>query len=122
MLISNFIKNISLNILLLILALIISYYTAPFFGGWYDKISPQYDFSFFNLGKESVLFIVGFPISYVFLITILFSTFGFGRRKVWTGILLTPAVLLWLNADLRHIYIPIILIVIAWVLGLGLRK
>ena len=109
----NFIKNLGL----LIVVLVISYFTAEYFGMWYDKFSPQYD-SFFGASSEVMRTVVGAPFAYVFFITFIFTLFGFGNRKKWLFWLLVPPTILWFLADKYYIYLPIILALIAF----GLAK
>ena len=102
------------NIILLVAVLILSYFTANYFGTWYDKFSPQYGGSFFNFSKESALFVAGIPVAYVFFTIFIFGLFGFKEKKNWIITLLIPPALLWLLGDKQHIYIPIILGLIAY--------
>jgi hypothetical protein len=106
------------NFILLIVVLILSYFTAPYFGALYDRFSPQYDYSFFNLGKESVVFLAGLPVAYVFFIPFLFEIFGTGSKKKWIIWSLIPPALFWISADKYYIYIPIILGIVSF----GLAK
>lgn len=110
-------KNFIKNIFLLVVVLLLSYYTAPYFGSWYDKFSPQNSSSFLGIGKEISLFIVGLPFAYVFFTIFLFGVLSFGSKKKWIGILLIPPILFWLVLDSYHIYLPIILGIIAFVLA-----
>ena len=114
---NHFIKNI----LLLAVALVPSYFTAEYFGSVYDYFSPQYDNSI-GLGKEGLKIIVGIPFTYTFFTTLLFQSFGFGNRNKWTLWLLAPALLFFASGDLKHIYLPIILALIALGLAVLLRK
>lgn len=102
-------KSLIKNTGLLIVVGALSYLTAPYFGGWYNKFSPQYDNSFFNLPHSTAVFIAGIPVAYVFFVTLIFSLFGFGNKKKWLLGLLTPPFLLWLSADRYYIYLPTIL-------------
>jgi nitrate/nitrite transporter NarK len=110
-------KNFIKNILLLVAVFILSYFTASYFGALYDKFSPQYDFSFFNLQKDQIIFLAGLPVAYVFFVPFLFELFG-GKSKVkWTAWLLVPPALFWISADKYYIYVPIILAIIAFYLA-----
>jgi len=115
---NNFIRNI----LLLAAVLILSYFTAGYFGGIYDQFSPQYGNSFLGIGRNTSIFIAGLPFAYVFFATSIFMSFGFGSKKKWTIWLLIPALLFWLFADIQHIYIPILLALVALGLALLIRK
>ena len=110
------------NFLLLILVLVISFTTASFFGEWYDKFSPQYGSVFLGTDKNSAVSFVGFFVSYLFFVILLFSILGSGNKKRWIWILLIPTVLLWVVADLSHIYLPILLGLIAFALTTILQK
>ena len=115
---NGFIKNI----LLLVVALILSYFTAEYFGSWYVKFSPQYDDSWFSLTKQELIFLAGAPFAYIFFATLLFQSFGFGNRNKWTLWLLTPAMLFFASGDIQHIYLPVILALIAFGLAFVVRK
>ena len=115
---NDFIKNI----LLLGTVLVLSYFTAEYFGSWYDKFSPQYGGSWFNFSQSIAVFIAGIPFAYVFFVTFIFTLFGFGNRKKWLLWLLIPALILWLSADRYYIYLPIILGAFAFGLAMLLRK
>jgi len=60
-------NSIFKNIILLIVVLFLSYWTAPYFGSWYDKFSPQYDGSFLGLPRNYAIFVAGLPVAYAFL-------------------------------------------------------
>ena len=114
-------NNVVKNILLLVVALILSYFTAEYFGSWYDKFSPLYD-NTLGLGKEALRSITGIPFAYIFFTTLLFQSFGFGNRNKWTLWLLTPAMLFFASGDIQHIYLPVILALIAFGLAFVVRK
>lgn len=114
---NTFIKNI----LLFAVAIILSYFTAEYFGSWYDRFSPQYD-NTFGVGKDLLISLVGGPFAYVFFITLLLKLFGSGNQNKWTGWLLVPPFLFFASGDLKHIYLPIILALIAFGLAALLRK
>ena len=111
---NNFIKNI----LLLVVVLILSYYTAIYFGVLYDIFTPGALDSGAWIGTlKAWQAIIGFPFAYIFFTTLLFQTFAWGNRNKWTGWLLAPAFLFFAAGDLKHIYIPIILALIAWIVA-----
>jgi|SRR3989338_216611 len=115
---NGFIKNI----LLLVVILVLSYFVAEYFGGWYNRFSPLFSRSIFALTEQELIFLVGMPFAYIFFTTLLFQSFGFDNRNKWTGWLLTPALLFFASGDLKHIYLPIILALIAFGLSIILRK
>ena len=109
------------NILLLILVLAISLATASYFGSWYDKFSPQQESTFWGLDKGDNISFVGFFVAYVFFISLIYGLSGFRKNKNWIVALLILPALLWMGADLRHIYLPIALGLIAFGLSKLLR-
>ena len=109
------------NILLLVIVLIPSYFTADYFGGWYDKFSPQYD-NTLGVGKDLLKSLVGAPFAYIFFTILLFKLFGSGNKNQWIGWLLVPPFLFFASGDLKHIYLPIILALITLGLATLLRK
>lgn len=112
---NNFIKDI----LLLVVVLVLSYFTAGYFGSIYS--------SMFGSGgawigsEESWNLIIGFPLSLAFFLT-LFSYALVFKSKSATLWLISP-ILLWEGAvDIRHIYIPILLVAVAFGLATLFRK
>jgi|SRR3989338_6559133 len=112
---NNFIKNV----LLLVIVFVSSYFLSPYFGSFYDYLTPG------SLGDNAWIgttsawqSIIGFPFAYIFFVIILFKTFAWGNGDKWTLWLLAPALLFFASGDIQHIYLPIILGLIA----LGLSK
>lgn len=104
------------KIILLILVVVISGYLSVFAINLYDK--------FFNSGSAFVQLhsLVGFPLAYVFFLSLLFTAFG-GRQKYWwMGILLIPAAAVELYLDASHIYFPMALGVVGWFVGWVITK
>ena len=114
-------NNVVKNILLLIVTLVISYFSAGYFGFWYDRFSPQYD-NTLGVGKALLESLVGVPFAYVFFTILLFKLFGLGNRNKWIGWLLIPPLLFFASGDIQHIYLPIILGLIAFGLAWVIRK
>src|SRR3989344_6918741 len=112
---NNFIKNI----LLLVVVVILSYFTAGYFGSLYNNLVPYYGSSFFSVPKESALLFNGFIFAYLFFFILVFQLFN--KRNKWIFILLLPVVVL-LVIDWIHIYLPIFFGLIAYGLALLLRK
>ena len=115
-------NNVVKNILLFVMVLVLSYFTAEYLGSWYDKFSPQSDDSWFSFSKQQLILLVGGPFTYIFFTTLLFQSFGFGNRNKWTLWFLAPALLFFASGDLKHIYLPIILALIAFGLATLIRK
>jgi|SRR3989344_2197553 len=104
------------NIVLLAVILVLSYLTASYFGGWYDKFSPQYD-NTLGVGVDFLKSLVGLPFAYIFFTTLIFQTLATGNKTKWTIWLLVPAFLFFLSGDIQHIYLPLALSLIACVLA-----
>ncbi len=105
------------NILFFILAIALSLATAPYFGSWYDKFSSQQESAFWGPSINEVLYFIGFFVAYVFFIPFLFELFRVEKRKkLITWFLILPLIL-WLAADLYHIYIPAVVGLAGFVLG-----
>ena len=115
---NNFVKNI----LLLVLVLIISYFAAGYFGGLYNYFSSLFSRSIFALTEQELIFFVGLPFSYIFFTVLLFKLFAFGNKNKWISWLLVPPFLFFVAGDLKHIYLPILLALIALGLSILLRK
>lgn len=116
---NRFIKNIGL----LIVILIISYFTANYFGLLYDNFTPG------SLGDKSWIgtpeawqSIIGIPFAFIFFLILLFKLFGSGERNKWIGWLLVPPFLFFASGDLKHIYLPVILATVAYGLAILFRK
>ena len=108
------------NILFFILVLVLSLITAPYFGSWYDSMSPQYG-GWMTSNSDAISF-AGFFVAFVFFQSFFFGFLGIKANKFWYIIPLIPVVLLWLGADFVHIYIPVILSLIGFGTAWLLRK
>lgn len=95
------------NILLFILVLVLSFATASYFGSLYNNFSPQHESTFWGLDTSDSISFVGFFVAYIFFVILIFGFVGFKRNKSWFIVTLIPPTLLWLGADLNHIYIPV---------------
>lgn len=110
-------KNFFKNVCLLVVILVLSYFTASYFGRVYDKFSPLHDGSWIGLSNEALAFIVGLPFAYTFFTILFFQLFGFGNKKKWTLWLLLPPFIFFGSGDLIHIYLPIIIGLIAFAIA-----
>jgi hypothetical protein len=117
-------KNFFKKIGILVVILVLSYLTAPYFGNWYNKFSPQYG-GWLTSNEQAISF-AGFFIAYIFFIPLAYGLFGIIRNKYWMMGLLLPVVLLMFAADRPHFYIPVLLIIIAlmlaWIVRLVIFK
>ena len=108
------------NIGILILALILTFLTAYFFGLIFHKVYPiPPGFDSFIAPSSLSRFFDGFISAYAFFIFILFIIFGDVKKYWWIGIALLPAVLFEVVFDLRHIYFPIVIGLTGWLLAQG---
>jgi len=106
------------NILLFVLVLAINLLTAPYFGDWYNQIDPQRGSWFWGPTDEEILFFVGFLMSYVFFIPLVFELLSRGRKNWWVIISLAPVILLFAGYKWQILYIPILIAII----GFGIAK
>ena len=86
-------------------------------------------YKFFNplagVGSVAVLDftpVVVLPLEYLFFICFVFTAFGDSTKYWWIGILLIPAAVFELYFDLEHIYIPVAIGLIGWVIGFVISK
>mgnify|MGYP001582877788 CR=1 FL=1 len=111
-------KSLIKNIAILIAVLILAYLSAGFAGQWYEKLFPGPTSIF--LGDFTSL--IGFPLTYSLILSLLFAAFGGAKKYWWLGILLVPAVIFEVYFDLEHIYFPIILGLAGLLLGFLVSK
>ena len=107
-------KKILLSLVCIIVAVIVSYYGAVYVGTVYSSLFGSGSSWIGNEGTWNT--IIGFPLVLIFFIIIFFYNCVF---KKWTSVLwLISPLLLWESiVDLRHIYIPIALTLIAFLLA-----
>ena len=99
------------HICLFLISLAFSYFTCVLAGELYAQI-------FGGDGTwTDVRGIVGLPLSYIFFVTLLFSAFGGKYKYLWIFILLIPVVLLEAYIDLFHLYLPVIIVIVALLLA-----
>lgn len=94
--------------------------TVPF-GRLYQILIPQ-NGSLFVVSQEFVDLLTGIGLSWIFSLTLLFTTFGGAKKYWWIGFLLIPAVAFELYFDLAHIYFPVALALLGWGIGYGVSK
>ena len=108
-------KNVIKYAICFLVSVIFANYSAVYFANWYKKIFSDYG------SYMDVRYVIGFPLAYVFFLTLLLIAFGSSKKYLWLGILLIPAVAFELYFDLAHIYFPLALGLIGWVIGFGIR-
>ena len=109
-------KNLIRNVVILLGVIILAHFFAIQAITLYDK--------FIDIGSSwiDLSYFLGYPFSYIFFLTLLFTAFGAGNKYWWIGILLIPAALVEIYLDLNHIYIPIALALLGWLLGFAVSK
>lgn len=107
------------NVLILFFVLAPSFFLGSVLGKVYAFFIPTRDFSVASIPSEITQNIIGWPLSYIFFLTLLFTAFGGAKKYWWIGIGLIPAVLFEVAFDLRHLYFPIAIGLVAWLVGRG---
>lgn len=108
---------------LFLLAAALAQFTAPSFGWGYNHLFP-YDsgLSIFSVPQNAVYYLSGLPLAYEFFVVFLFTSLNDVKKQRyrywWIVILLVPAALVEIYFDLSHIYLPIIITILGWLLGL----
>ncbi len=110
-------KSFLKNVVLLAVVLILSYFTTEYFGSLYNSFAPLHDRSLLGLSTSDLISFVGFPFSYIFFTTLLFQILGGASKNKWNIWLLVPALLFFGSGDIKHIYLPIILGLLAFALA-----
>src|SRR3989344_8174439 len=103
-------KNVLKYIGLIIATLAFSFLTSTLFGELYNRVFKQSG-TYIDLRSMS-----GLPLAYIFFLTLLFTGFGDAKKYWWIGILLVPAMGFEFYFDFAHIYFPIILALLGWVI------
>lgn len=104
------------NVLVLLTVLLLSYFCSTFFGKLYDAVFPSITGSYIDFTS-----LVGLPLSYIFFITTIFTAFGDNKKHWWITISLIPAILFEAAFDSRHLYFPIAIGLVGWLLGRGVN-
>lgn len=106
------------KILLVLIWLFLTVILAIPFGRFYQLFIPQGG-SLFIVSQEFVDIVTGIGLSWVFSLILLFTAFGGAKKYWWIGIALIPAVLFEVAFDLQHLYFPIAIGLVGWLLGKG---
>ncbi|MEK7461517.1 MAG: hypothetical protein AAB586_00370 [Patescibacteria group bacterium] len=116
---NNFIKNV----LLLIVILLLSYLLGIYFGSVYDNLTPGMLGDTAWIGVTSAWqSLIGIPFAYIFFTIIIFKLFGSGNTNKWIEWLLVPPFLFFAAGDLKHIYLPVVLALIAYGIAVLFQK
>ncbi len=120
---SDDIKNLIKNIVILIVVVICSLFLATQFSNIYERFFPQrVGGGLLTIPDSGVDYFLGLPLAYIFFLALLFTAFGGGKKYWWIGVLLIPAIIFEVYFDLAHIYFPIALGLIGWLLGFLVLK
>ena len=110
------------NICLVVVSLVLGFLGAPVFGYLYNNIL-QAGFGGGFLGTASSLeFIVGFPISFVFFLVVLFQLFGDQSKYWWAGICSLGLFALAFYLDPQNIIFSIVTVLVGAGLGWGIKR
>ena len=103
--------------LIVFFSYILSYFLSVYFGTLYGYLFP-FTLSGGFIGDQSSLdSLFGLPLAVIFLLTLLMHSQGGKYVWWWIIIALLPAILFEVFLDPFHIYVPLILGLIAWSLG-----
>lgn len=114
---SDDLKFLIKNIIILGGVLIFAYFSSIHFGNLYENLIASLSGSFVELRS-----VFGLPLSYIFFLTLLFTTFGGNKKYWWIGALLFPAIAFEIYFDFSHIYFPTAIGVTGWLSGFLLMK
>ncbi len=90
------------------------------FGLLHKFLIPQKGESIFLISEGASNLFTGLTWSYIFFLTLLFTAFGGAKKYWWIGFALIPAVLFEVVFDLQHLYFPIAIGLVGWLVGRGL--
>ena len=114
--------NTFIRLLVVVFSYLVTILSAVYFGMFYDYLAPGSSGGSFIGAPNAWNWLIGYPLGLIFLLTLLVHSFG-GKHVWWWNILaLVPAILFELFLDLSHIYLPLLLGFIAWVLGTLVNK
>ncbi len=117
----EFLKNVGIWILVLIL----TYFLSLYFGNFYIYFFPQttaWGVGDVGISDSTGKELIGLPLCYTFFLFLLFTAFGGTKKYWWIGIAIIPAAIFEIYFDLSHIYFPILLGLAGLALGLGISK
>lgn len=109
------------NLLWLVFIIVLSFFTTFYFGLIGSYFTSQ-EVLFSELLPFLLLGSVGGSLAFIFFVVFIFSLHGFRKNKYWIIIPLIPYILLWLSSDIHHIYLPILIGFIAYVLAFCIKR
>jgi len=66
--------------------------------------------------------IISFVVGFIFLNSFLLTAFGFGKKYIWMGVALLPALAFVLYFDLPRIWFYMLVGGAGWIIGYGIEK
>lgn len=112
----------SVRLFLIVISYVFSYiFFARYFGNVYAYFFPEAISS--SIVPSTIgAWMVGIPLSTIFLLTLLIHASGKKHAWAWIIIPLLPAILFQIAFDILHLYVPLLLGVFAWWLGTVANK
>lgn len=105
---------------LILVAIVLGIISAYFAGSWYYDLYPSY--GFFGWGGEAFIYLIGFPMGYLFFLFLFFTAFGGKKKYWWIGIAGAPALLFLAYFDFSHLYFHVLFPIVGWLIGWGVSR
>jgi len=117
------ILKVLINISLLTSSLFFSYFLAGYL------YNPIYSFVYRSSGNGLFMIYEGMArflsvlvLGFIFFIFLNFTAFGDSKKYWWITILLIPVIIFEVYFDWDHLYIPVAIGILGWIIGLILSK
>lgn len=111
-----------IRIVLVLLSYFLAILVAVYFGLLYAYLFPTAIGGTWIGAQNTWLWLIGYPLSVIFLLTFLMRLYGGKYAWAWVLVGASPAILFEIVFDPFRLYFPIMLTLIAWVLGVGGNK
>lgn len=113
-------KSKFLKVFLIIVAIIVGYYLSGYFGYLYNLLPNTYNGAWIG-SEKGWSTLLGLPLSLIFFLVLVSYKFVFEKKSsvLW---LISPLLLLEVGADISHIYFPVILILMGFLMNKLIRK
>jgi len=110
-------KATALKVSLVLFAYFIAIFIAVYFGSLLNGLLSNVSGGSFIGDPDTLNWLVGYPLAVIFLLTLFIHLYGGKHAWLWILVGASPAILFEIVLDPLHIYIPLILAAVAWVLG-----
>jgi len=110
-----------LKVVIIIVGILFAYYLAYSFGVFYNSLFPKAIGAGWIGSSDSIYSLVGLPLSSIFFLTMVFRGI-LQKFKFLIFIIILPFFIWEFYIDLSHVYVPIILGVLGWSLGMVINK